>query len=599
MYTDILVVGAGPCSLAVAARLSEATPSALFTDDEHARYWSRFRRKETLQKEAAAARKRQRKESSTSDSGYESGKNSPANNGVLDTDRPSMIVLDSTSDNWLAAWDARFARLQIKDLRSPLFFHPDPRDRDGLLAYAYEQGREAELTEIPNVAGREFSKHELKKQRAQPSFRVQSRKIEHHLRVDGRDRIDYFTPSTQLFHDYCLSVVERYGLRNMVRKASVTSIDYAEDTQTAEYGRGLCTVQTDQGTIHARIVVVATGPTAKPCLPTDHNLQLTATSRHHASHVFAPASNFPPLETRDKCFAIVGGGLTSAQVATSLLVSGGAAHVDLILRGAYKLKHFDVDLAWVSKTRNQRMAEFWSADTDEERADMLREARNGGSITPAFDRNLRKLVREGRLTIRTHTRIADGAFDTDTQTWALTLCHSPPCHSGSRAVPLDAKVSFDRLAGMSHVFFATGVTPSFNDIPFLKTLVRQQGAYPSTINGLPIITQDLQLSEHVPVFFTGALAALRLGPGAANLAGARQGAERIAWKVEEILGLKAGDSRCTGQQRLDLLGGGHGRRDTRLGRSNALRQDSEDLRKAHSEFTGSWSNQFQALSIVA
>lgn len=42
--------------------------------------------------------------------------------------------------------------------------------------------------------------------------------------------------------------------------------------------------------------------------------------------------------------------------------------------------------------------------------------------------------------------------------------------------------------------------------------------------------------DDIPLFFTGKCAGLRLGPGAGNLAGARMGAERVAWKVEELLG---------------------------------------------------------------
>jgi hypothetical protein len=43
-------------------------------------------------------------------------------------------------------------------------------------------------------------------------------------------------------------------------------------------------------------------------------------------------------------------------------------------------------------------------------------------------------------------------------------------------------------------------------------------------------------------FFTGWLAGLRLGTAAGNLEGARQGAERIAWKVGELLKRSKGSS---------------------------------------------------------
>lgn len=56
-------------------------------------------------------------------------------------------------------------------------------------------------------------------------------------------------------------------------------------------------------------------------------------------------------------------------------------------------------------------------------------------------------------------------------------------------------------------------------------------------------------SDDVPLFVTGRLAGLRLGPGAPNLVGARVGAERIAWNVDDVLeklGRRKGSKRKEG-----------------------------------------------------
>ena len=148
MLYDVAIIGAGPAGLSVAARLREATPSALFTDDEHSRYWRRFKRRESIETE----RKRHRR-SNNSDSSDEPS-----------ADR-SIVVLDAHSGEWMSAWKEKFRKLQIDHLRSPLFFHPDPRDRDALLAYSHFHGRADELQEISNVVGRELSKHQAKKKR--------------------------------------------------------------------------------------------------------------------------------------------------------------------------------------------------------------------------------------------------------------------------------------------------------------------------------------------------------------------------------------------------------------------------------------------------
>lgn len=140
---DVLIIGGGPCGLAVAARLCETTPSALFTDDEHQRYhWIRRH------------------------SGRMAVKNRK-NGSISQVSRPckprySTLVLDSSGDEWLARWTRLFSVFNIENLRSPMFFHLDPRDRDALLAYMHREERLNECCEIVGCVGKEKSKHRKK-----------------------------------------------------------------------------------------------------------------------------------------------------------------------------------------------------------------------------------------------------------------------------------------------------------------------------------------------------------------------------------------------------------------------------------------------------
>lgn len=230
---------------------------------------------------------------------------------------------------------------------------------------------------------------------------------------------------------------------------------------------------------------------------------------------------------------------------------------------AMTVKPFDIDLNWMSKFRNQEKAAFWMADddygmdpclkyqqakhwitTDEtclaERAEMLKQARGGGSITPRFAKILQSHIHAGRTSLHTKTTISTQSYNPTHQTWTLTT--SPPLPS---------------LPEIDHIYFATGVQSDISTLPFMQSILSQ---YPmETYDGLPALTDDLAWREDVPLFCAGKFAGLRLGPGAANLEGARAGAERIVLAVEKVLGEGEGKGRRDSGYE-DEEGGGKGER---------------------------------------
>ncbi|KAL4743407.1 hypothetical protein BDV11DRAFT_109409 [Aspergillus similis] len=555
---DVLIIGAGPCGLAVAARLREHTPSAIFTDAEHQRYhWinkhkgrmNLVRRRPGkmgslgVPKHQPAAQGKERASSvssedstSTGSTTLTEGKDSATSVSSQDwdsepeeesKDSPTIKVLDSTSLHWLTKWHRAFNTLEIAQLRSPMFFHIDPSDRDGMLAYTTEHGREDDLWEIPGCVGKELSKHKKKKQQRQ---RLKQKKgnlgVLGDTEIDERDRKDYFSPGTGLFRDFCESVVSRYRLdrKGFVEEAEVSDITYGYVDDLDSVKKAFTVTTKNERVFYARTVVLAVGPGGKKILP----FELSEQEKEGACHSSELRPGlFPCPHVKRKIQArketnlvVVGGGLSSAQI-VDMAIRKGVSKVWFLMRSDFKVKHFDITLTWMGKFKNYSKAVFWSADTDEERLEMIKTARGGGSITPRYQKILLKHVAAKRLSMHTRTIITEKAYNPATKTWRLAT--TPP-------IP-------DLPDQIDYVCFATGMHIDVNELPFLQ---KMHADYPiRSIGGLPCLTDDLMWQADVPLYMTGRLAALRLGPGAPNLEGARLGAERIAWSLEEVLGKRA------------------------------------------------------------
>lgn len=231
-----------------------------------------------------------------------------------------------------------------------MFFHPDPGDRDALLAFAHERERTAELEEIAGCVGKELSKHKQKKRRREmcggKCTGGRSSQAMAPCTVDERDRKDYFTPSRGMFGDFVRGVVGRYGLEGeeVVREERVEDVRYGVVPQFSAEGGSekLFTVRSQCGNVHyAKAVVLAVGPGNAPCIPKPFG---EIGVRHEAAcHALTLRGDCGlPKTLKAKVAAgkrtnvlVIGGGLTSAQTG-DLVLKQGVTKVWHLMRGTLK-----------------------------------------------------------------------------------------------------------------------------------------------------------------------------------------------------------------------------------------------------------------------
>lgn len=80
------------------------------------------------------------------------------------------------------------------------------------------------------------------------------------------------------------------------------------------------------------------------------------------------------------------------------------------MREPLRIKHFDVDPEWMGKYKNTEQARFRAADLDDERLEIIKSARGGGSTTPLFNKRLKKHLVSKKLKLFTETSLVDAKF---------------------------------------------------------------------------------------------------------------------------------------------------------------------------------------------
>ena len=292
-------------------------------------------------------------------------------------------------------------------------------------------------------------------------------------------------PALEFFQRHVDWVVSQHDL------ASLRLVGQAD--RLSFYPGGL-RVETSDGSLEARHVLLAIGPNA-PSWP-DWSLELQEQGAP-VHHVFDLNFVREALPTWTHAI-VVGGGITAAQTALALTRQAPET-VTFLPRHPIREHSFDSDPCWFSSC----LSAYGREANLERRRATIQKARYRGSIPPEILHEIREAVTLGQLRLHT-AEVTSASYTSEGQISLL-------CTDGST-------LQTDRL------ILATGFCQGRPGGAWLtQTIASLELACSSC--GYPIIDRHLHWHEHLQV--SGPLAELEIGPAARNIMGARLAGERI------------------------------------------------------------------------
>jgi hypothetical protein len=299
----------------------------------------------------------------------------------------------------------------------------------------------------------------------------------------------YNRPSLDLFRAHCRHAVERRGLKGLRIHGQALALKRT--------GRGIA-VETAEGVIYSRNVLLALGLGEQPCWPS----WAKRLNRNDGSicHVFAPAG---PLEYAGpgKTTTVIGGGITAVQTALKLASLPDVGRVRLLSRRDLLESQYDFDPCWIGP---KCLRNFHLRDYRERRA-VIDRARITGSVP-------------GEVLLEFYDALAEGLLD-----FRQGRVLSAAVAAGGIRMETDrGSIHTDRIV------LATG----FSSRRPGGTLIDQAVAefrLPCNPCGYPIVGGDLQWGPGL--FVSGPLAELQLGPCARNIVGARNAGRMLLQSI--------------------------------------------------------------------
>jgi hypothetical protein len=303
-------------------------------------------------------------------------------------------------------------------------------------------------------------------------------------------------PKLDLFLDHARHVVNSENLTACHRQALV---------RTVSDERGLLRVETDDGELYARHVVLAIGPGHRPTYPEwTQGLPDSAPVAHVWDGDFDPTA----VESFEGETIVVGGGITAAQLACRLAET---TDVTLLSRHELETALSEAHPYWINWRHIEKHVHKLSPGS-KARHDRIQQARNDATIPPYV---------EGRLTD------ARDCGDLDVRIGEVSCAHTTDNE-------LVVQFADGTSASNIRIVLATGLGP-VADHPLVERIADALDLERGE-NGLPVLDDQTLAWCHTDatesnVYASGALAETTVGPLARNVVGARRAAERLlsAW----------------------------------------------------------------------
>jgi cation diffusion facilitator CzcD-associated flavoprotein CzcO len=296
----------------------------------------------------------------------------------------------------------------------------------------------------------------------------------------------YDRPGLDFFRAHTEHVVQEHRLASLRERCRATSISRLDHAYR---------VETNRGSFESRRVILALGLGEQPCVPAWAR-PLAGDAR--IEHIFSPSFAREGVSSAPSV-AIVGGGISAAQLACALAAVG--ARVTVLARHAPRVHRFDSDPSWLGP---KAMTGFARTQDALARRRMIASARHRGSMPPEVAAELHRETRSGRVTWLEAEVLAADATASGIR---LTLDRGTDAVEAARVV---LATGFE-----SHRPGGTLLTEDAID----RLGLACAGC------GYPLVSPRLEWAKGL--FVSGPLAELELGPTARNIAGARAAGERV------------------------------------------------------------------------